>query len=133
MRMQLDLPLFPGYVFVKIAPRDCLRVLESPSVASIVKAGKQLAILPDQEIEVLRAGLAHLAAEPHPWLAIGSRVRVKSGALTGLEGFLVQKKGNHRFVLSLDLIMQAVSVEIDALDIEPVSSRPQPNKSLLVQ
>jgi transcription antitermination factor NusG len=62
-----------------------------------------------------------MSAEPHPFLAVGDRVRVKFGPLAGLEGFLVQKKNQTRFVLSMNLIMQAISVEVDSADIERLS------------
>ena len=118
MKMHLELPLFPGYVFVRINLKGRLRVLETPSVANLVSFGGQPAPLPDQEIAVLQAGLAGMSAEPHPFLAVGDRVRVKFGPLAGLEGFLVQKKNQTRFVLSMNLIMQAISVEVDSADVE---------------
>jgi transcription antitermination factor NusG len=61
-----------------------------------------------------------MSVEPHPFLAVGDRVRVKFGPLAGLEGFLIQKKNQTRFVLSMSLIMQAVSVEVDSADVEPL-------------
>ena len=72
----------------------------------------------DEEIEFLAHGIALLKPEPHPYLKIGDRVRVRTGPLAGREGILLQKKDKCRFVLSMDLIMQSVSVEIDAADIE---------------
>lgn len=123
MRMRLELPLFPGYVFVRMNPFERLRVLETPSVSSLVGCGGQPVPLPDQEIEILRAGVARISAEPHPFLAVGDKVRVKFGPLAGLEGFLVQKKNETRFVLSMNLIMRAVSVEVDSADVEPLHTR----------
>ena len=125
MKVNLELPLFPGYLFVKIGLSERLCVLQTPSVAQIVGAGIRPIALPEQEIELLRARLCEVAAEPHPFMSVGDRVRVTSGALQGLEGFLVQKKNAYRFVLSMDLIMQAMSVEIDASDVEPVSLTPK--------
>src|SRR5258708_39344481 len=76
-RVRLDLPLFPGYVFVHLALRDRLRVLQTPSVVRLVGFGGQPAALPDQEIQALRRGLAHeMRLEPHPYLKVGHRVRV---------------------------------------------------------
>ena len=120
-RVQLELPLFPGYVFVRMALRDRLQVLQAPGVARLVGFGGQPAALPDQEIETLRHGLAHeMLAEPHPYLKVGHRVRVRTGPLQGFQGILVRKKNGTRFVISLDLILRSVAVEIDVAELEPV-------------
>jgi transcription antitermination factor NusG len=119
-RVRLELPLFPGYVFVHLELRDQLRVLQTPSVVRLVGFGGQPAPLPDQDIEALRGGLAAVARiQPHPYLKIGQRVRVTTGALRGLEGILVRKKNVTRLVVSLHLIMRSVAVEIDTIDLEP--------------
>jgi transcription antitermination factor NusG len=118
--MNLDLPLFPNYVFVRIDPRERVRVLEVPGVLSLVGFGRTLAPLPDFEIEALRSGLGQRKIEPHPYLVIGERVRIRCGPMTGMEGVLVRKKSNYRVVLALDVIMQSVAVEVDADDVEPV-------------
>ncbi len=119
-RMRLELPLFPGYVFVHLELRDRLRVLQTPSVVRLVGFGGQPAALPDQEIEALRHGLTHkLRLEPHPYLKVGNRVRVRTGPLQGLEGILVRKKNGSRFVISMDLIMRSVAAEIDVAELEP--------------
>ena len=121
-RVRLDLPLFPGYVFVRLALCDKLRVLQIPAVARLVGFNGQPAALSDDEMEVLQRGLtAQLQPEPHPYLAVGRRVRVVSGPLTGLEGIIVRKKNRFRFVISLNLIMRSVSVEMDDADIVPVN------------
>jgi transcription antitermination factor NusG len=119
--MNLDLPLFPNYVFVRIDPRDRVRVLEVPGVVSLVGFGRVLAPLPDLEIEALRSGVGQRKIEPHPYLVIGERVRIKAGAMMGIEGVLVRKKNNFRVVLTLDAIMQSVAVEVDADDLEPTA------------
>jgi transcription antitermination factor NusG len=118
--VRLALPLFPGYVFVRLALRDRLQVLQTPSVVRLVGFGGQPTPLPDHEIDALRQGLAHnLLMEPHPYLKVGQRVRVKSGPLAGLEGLLLRKKKHSRFIITLDLIMRSVSVEINFADLEP--------------
>jgi len=120
-RVSLELPLFPGYVFVRLALRDRLPVLQTPSLVRLVGFGGQPAPLPDQEIETLRHGLTkELRIEPHPFLRVGHRVRVRSGPFQGLEGILVRKKNISRFVISLDLIMRSVATEIDPAELEPV-------------
>lgn len=120
-RVRRELPLFPGYLFVRLALCDRLRVLRTPSVVRIVEFGGQAAALPDQEIEILRRGLTHeLGIEPYPYLKVGRRVRVRTGPLQGLEGILVRKKNRSRFVISVDLIMRSVAVEIDVTELEPI-------------
>jgi transcription termination/antitermination protein NusG len=120
--MDLELPLFPNYVFVHIDPRERVRVLEVPGVQSLVGFGRALAPLPQFEIEALRSGLGQRKIEPHPYLVIGERVRIKAGPMAGMEGVLVRKKNNFRVVLALDVIMQSVAVEVDADDLEPVAN-----------
>jgi transcription antitermination factor NusG len=121
-RVRLNLPLFPGYVFLRLALRDKFRVLQIPSVVRLVGFNGQPAALSDDEIEVLRGGLKkQLRVEPHPYLTVGRRVRVASGPLAGLEGIIVRKKNHFRFVISLHLIMRSVSVELDDADLTPVN------------
>jgi transcription antitermination factor NusG len=122
-RVQLDLPLFPGYVFVRLSLRDRLRVLQIPSVVRLVGFGGLPAALPDDQVAVLREGLAgQLRAQPHPFLTAGRRVRVIHGPLAGAQGIVRRKKGMVRIILSLDLIMRSVAVELDAADLEPLIS-----------
>ena len=120
-QVDLDLPLFPNYVFVHIDPRERVRVLEVPGVLSLVGFGRTLAPLSDFEIEALRSCAGRRKIEPHPYLVIGERVRIKAGPMTGMEGVLVRKKSNFRVVLALDVIMQCVAVEVDADDLEPAA------------
>ena len=120
MRMNLELPLFPGYLFVKICLVDRIRVLQTPSVALLVGSATQPLAVPEPEVEIMRAQLSLVAAEPHPFISVGDRVHVRSGPLAGLEGFLIQKKNEYRFVLSINMIMQSIAVEVDACDIEPI-------------
>src|SRR5258708_17736187 len=119
--MNLELPLFPNYVFVRIDPRERVRVLEVPGVVSLVGFGRTLAPLSDFEIEALRTCVGQRKIEPHPYLVVGERVRIKAGPMTGMEGVLVRKKSNFRVVLALDVIMQCVAVEVDADDLEPAA------------
>ncbi len=118
---RLELPLFPGYVFVHLPLQERRRVLEIPSVVKLVGSRGTPTPLLANEVESLRSGLAaQLKAVPLPYLKIGHRVRVRSGPLTGAEGILVRRKDKFRIVLSIDLIMRSVAVEIDAADVEPL-------------
>jgi transcription antitermination factor NusG len=120
-RMRVQLPLFPGYLFVRIPLAEKLKVLELPSVVRMVAFQGVPAALPDEEMAALRNGLdGNLRAEPHPYLKVGRRVRVVRGPLAGMEGMLVRKKERLRLVISIDLIMRSMAVEIDAADVEPL-------------
>ncbi len=119
-RVQLDLPLFPGYVFVRLALRDRLRVIQIPSVVRLVGFNGLPAALPDEEMEILRLGLCQsLRAEPHPFLTVGRRVRITGGPFAGLEGILKRRKGHLRVVVSLELIQRSVAVDVDVADVLP--------------
>lgn len=116
---ELELPLFPGYVFVRTGPEHRLHVLQIPSVVRFVSFNGHPAALDDREIEGLRNGLVNgVQVEPHPYLRVGDRVRVKHGPLAGAEGILVRKKDSFRIVLSLDLLMRSVAAEVQAADLE---------------
>jgi transcription antitermination factor NusG len=117
----LDLPLFPCYLFVRIGRNERVSVLSTPGVLSIVGSSKEPWELPHLEIEALRFGAQMRTIGPHPYLVVGERVRIKAGSMAGLEGILVRKKNEVRFVLTLDAIMRSVAVEIDASELEPVN------------
>jgi transcription antitermination factor NusG len=119
-KVPVDQPLFPNYVFVNVRRRESVKVLQVPGVLWIVSAGREPSVLPNAEIESLRAGLPGRHFEPHSYLVVGERVRVVSGALEGMTGVLVRKKNEFRVVLSLDLIRQSVSVEIGIDEVEPL-------------
>jgi transcription antitermination factor NusG len=119
-RKELDMVLFPGYVFVQLDLQDRLKVLQLPGVVRFVSFNGHPATLPENDIERLRIGLGGgIRAEPHPYLKIGRRVRVKCGPLAGAEGILVRRKEKFRVVLSIDAIMRSVAVEVDEGDVEP--------------
>jgi transcription antitermination factor NusG len=120
-RVKLQMPLFPGYVFVRFVWHERLRVLQVPGVARLIAFDGQPATLKDEEIADLRNSIAaELRVQPHPYLRVGKRVRIRRGALQGVEGILTRKKGLYRVVLSIDVIMKSVSVEVDADDLEVV-------------
>jgi len=117
---QLELPLFPGYVFVQMALKDRLQVLQTSGVVQLVSVNGKPAILPDSEIDDLRNGLtANVSTQFHPYLSVGRRVRVHSGPLAGLEGILVRRKDKFRLVLSIHLIKRSVALEVSETDVEP--------------
>jgi transcription antitermination factor NusG len=120
-KRKLQLPLFPGYVFVRIALRDRLQVLQVPGVVRLVGFNGMPCPLPQEDIQVIRNCLCRGGqAQPHPYLQVGRRARVKAGPLRGLEGIIVRRKNKMRFVLSFQLIMRSVAVEVDAAELEAV-------------
>jgi transcription antitermination factor NusG len=117
-RVKLEMPLFPGYLFVRLALQDRLQVLKVPGVANLVSFCGKPAALTDSELELLRESLSGgLKAEPHPYLSVGRKVRLQSGPLSGLSGILVRRKSGARFVVSVDLIQRSVAVELDEADL----------------
>lgn len=118
-RKELKLALFPGYVFVRMPLENKLQVLELPGVVRLVSFNGQPATLSASEIETLRNRLSGaLNVAPHPYLSKGRRVRVRSGAMQGLEGIIVRRKDRCRVVFSIDLIQRSVAVEVDEADLE---------------
>jgi transcription antitermination factor NusG len=118
-RVRVQLPLFPGYVFVRMALRDRLRALQIPGVARLVAFNGMPAALPDEEIAALQSGFANgVRAEPHPFLMVGRRVRVKTGPFAGMKGILSKRKNRVRLVISVELIRQAIAVELEESDVE---------------
>lgn len=117
----IELALFPSYVFVRIAAEERIRVLQVPGIVAIVSFNGQPARLPNQEIDALRNGLRNqIYAEPHPYLRVGRRVRVVRGPMVGAEGILSRKKDKSRVVISLDVLMRSIAVEVDGSDLEPI-------------
>ncbi len=120
----LSLPLFPCYVFVRGGLHRRLQVVTTPGVYTILCNGERFAIIPDSDIESIRKTVeGPFRVEPHPFLKCGERVRVIRGSLEGVEGVLVRKKNLYRLVLSVNMLAQSVSVEIDGSDVEPVAPR----------
>jgi transcription antitermination factor NusG len=120
-KVRLARPLFPGYVFVRIASRERLRVLEIPGVARIVGFGNEPARLRDEDIRSIQCCMSgEVRVEPHPYPCVGRRVRVKNGPLCGLTGIVVRVKNCTRLVLSIDLIRSAATVEAEQTDLEPI-------------
>lgn len=119
-RAKVQLPLFPGYVFVRMPLTHRLVAVSTPGVVRFVSFNGSPEPLPDFEIDRLRLAQTAGNVEPHPYLQVGRRVRVRSGPLAGLEGLIVRRKRGLRLVLSIDLLMRAVSVEVDAADLAPI-------------
>jgi transcription antitermination factor NusG len=121
-KAQVELPLFPGYLFVNILRSERVQVLDVPGVLSLVGPRGEPAQLPDADIETLRSGLHLQKFEPYNNLVVGQKVRIRAGSLTGLKGVLVRSANGFRVVLTVELIQQSVAVELDAADVEAIAS-----------
>lgn len=120
---KVQFPLFPGYLFVHIPLQHRLKVLQVPGVVRLVGSNGLPAPLPQADIEMMRCALRKgIVAEPHPYLKLGTRVRIVSGPMEGREGILMRKAGKPRVVISVDLIMRSVAVEIDSSQLQPVKA-----------
>lgn len=120
-RKELDMVLFPGYVFTRLDLRDRLQVLQLQGVTRFVCFYGKPAPLPEEEIDALRRGLAKgVYAKSHPYLKVGRRVRVVHGPLAGAQGILLRTKEKCRVVISMDAIQRSVALEVDAKDVVPL-------------
>jgi len=121
--VDLELPLFPNYFFVRIVPRNRWEVLQLPGVVSIVSSQGQPVPLADDYIPTLRDGLRAHKIEPHPTVGPGERVRITTGPLAGAEGILDRHKNGFRVLLKLEMLARSISVEVGADEIELCESR----------
>ena len=121
-RVTLELPLFPGYLFIHIQRDERRSALAVPGALAVVGGtGGEPATLPEETIEALKTGLRLNRAQPYPLVTVGQRVRIRSGALGGLEGIVVRHKNSFRVVMTLEHIMQSYAVEVDFEDLEPLA------------
>jgi len=122
-KKKIWVPLFPGYIFVNHVdtPENRYRVLNIPGAVRFVDACGRANPVPEEQIMAIRRFLeASLSIDPYPYIKIGTQVEVIAGPLNGVKGMLIKKRGKFRFVLQVDMIKQAISVEIDASDIRPI-------------
>lgn len=122
-RKVVELPLFGCYVFVKLIPNhsERLRVLRVNGVLSFVGTHGVGIAIPDEQIEAIRMLVEEeMPLCSYPFLKIGQRVRIRSGALSGIEGILVSRGGERTLVISLNAIQRSLSVSIQGYDLEPV-------------
>jgi transcription antitermination factor NusG len=118
-KKKIDWPLFPGYCFARFDPTAVLPILKSTGVVSIISVNGKPAEIPAQEIEgIQRLVTSELQYDPCPFIKEGMMVEVVAGPLRGVVGRLLRKGAHARLVLSVDLIGQAVSVEVDAADVK---------------
>lgn len=119
-RVRLQIPLFPGYLFVYVALRDRLPVLTVPGVVKLVCVAGRPVPLAAEIIQTLREGIKGIAAQPYPYLTVGQRVSICSGPLKGLTGILLRRKSGPRVVVSIDAIERSFLADISADHLVPV-------------
>ena len=119
---EIELPLFPGYVFCRFNPHDRLPVLTVPGVNAIVGIGKNLMPVDESELDAVRTVLKSEAyCEPWPYLEVGQRVQVEYGPLAGTQGIVTMVKNSFRLVISVNMLQRSVAVEIDRDCLKPVA------------
>ena len=118
---EVEIPLFPGYLFCRFDAADPYRVLNSPGVVNVISVGPRPLPVDEQEVasiqKVCRSGRD---TQPWPFLQVGRRVRVECGPLAGTEGIVLEVKSVCRIVVSLTLLQRSVSAEIEREWIRPV-------------
>jgi transcription termination/antitermination protein NusG len=116
-RKEVQFPLFTGYVFVHMFLEDRLSVLRIPGVVQFVASEGKPVPIPESQIEAVRQLVnSGLKYDPYPYVKEGMRVTIRNGPLKGVEGIVVAKRKKHLLVLSVDLIQQSASLEIDIND-----------------
>jgi transcription antitermination factor NusG len=124
-RKEINPPLFPGYVFCQFDPLKRLPILITPGVIAVVSCGRIPLPVADGEIAAIQTIITcGVRAEPWPYLEVGQRVRVFEGSFEGLEGILIQFKGNQRIVVSISLLRRSVAVEFENYSVRPLASAP---------
>jgi transcription antitermination factor NusG len=119
IHVDVDLPLFPCYLFARATTHDRLRLLQHPGVLGFAASSARPTIISDEEISILRTATESLKAEPHPYLNNGDPVRIVAGPLAGMTGILTRRKQEYRVVLSIEAIMRSIVVEVSEFDVEP--------------
>jgi transcription antitermination factor NusG len=120
-KKEIELPLFPGYVFCRFNPLYRLPILMIPGVNSVVGIGKTLMPVEERELDTVRAVLQSNAyCEPWPYLELGQHVRVERGPLAGTQGIVTILKSTCRLIISVNLLQRSVGVEIDRECLVPI-------------
>lgn len=120
---EVHAPLFPGYVFCQFEVEKRLPILVTPGVLAVVGRGKVPLPVDDTEIAAIQTVVSSgFRAEPWPYLEVGQRIRIEGDVLSGLEGILINFKGNHRIVVSVSLLRRSVALEIDRSCVRPLTS-----------
>lgn len=120
MHVDVDLPLFPCYLFARASIHDRVRLLQHPGVLGFAASSVRPTVIPDDEMFALQTATESLKAEPHPYLNNGDSIRIVAGPLAGMTGILTRRKHEYRVVLTIQAIMRSIVVEVSEFDIEPM-------------
>jgi transcription antitermination factor NusG len=111
---EVEVPLFPGYLFCRMNQHNRLPVLMTPGVIQIVGVGKTPVPVGEEEIAAIqRVGKSGLSTMPWPYLEVGHVARIEDGPLRGMTGIVIKIKSGLKLVLSVSLLQRSVAVEID--------------------
>ncbi len=134
---EIEVPLFPGYLFCRMNPHNRLPVLMTPGVIQIVGVGKTPIPVEEEEIAAIqRVGKSGLPTMPWPYLEVGHAVRIEDGPLRGMTGIVVKIKSGLKLVLSVSLLQRSVAVEVDRSWVSsvhparPVTIEARPERSM---
>jgi transcription antitermination factor NusG len=119
----VQLPLFSCYVFARFLPNrsDRLRVLRVGGVIGLIGSRGEGSPIPDEQVDAVRTLVdGGLPWSAYPFLKIGQRVRIRGGALEGVEGILVSRNGNHTLVISVDAIQRSLAVKVEGYQVEAI-------------
>jgi transcription antitermination factor NusG len=122
-RKTIELPLFGCYLFVKLMPRndELQRVLRTGSVLALVGRQGVGTPIPDEQINALQILVKErLPCCSHPFLKTGQRVRIRGGALEGMEGIFLSRHGQSRLVISVDAMQRSLAIQVEGYDVEPI-------------
>jgi transcription antitermination factor NusG len=122
-RKTVELPLFSCYLFVKLMPRneERQRVLRTDSVLGLVGTQGIGTPIPNEQIDAVRILVKEqLPCCSHPFLKIGQRVRIRGGALGGLEGIFLSRHGERRLIISVDAMQRSLAIQVEGYDVEPI-------------
>jgi transcription antitermination factor NusG len=118
---EIELPLFPGYVFCQFNPLNRLPILSIPGVVHVVGVGRTPIPIDESEIAAIQAAVkSGVPSQPWPFLQVGHRVRIDYGPLFGLEGILLDFRGRQRLILSVTLLQRSVAVQVEGAWVTPL-------------
>ena len=121
---EIEIPLFSGYLFGHFDLKFRLPILTTPAVFSIVAAGKEHLPVPDSQIaDIQRLLISGVPILPAPYLEVGQWVVIDGGPLDGQRGVLTRIKNTWRVVVSVDVINQAVAVEVDRDQVRVIDAK----------
>ena len=125
--IDLEMPLFPNYLFVRLLPQDHGPLMRLPGLLSVVGNAIGPVVIPDSDMELLRRVIACKTIAPHPFMTAGDKVRVKTGPLAGLIGVVLKQGNGLRFIVTLDVIGKSVSLHIEGSALELIASHDSPS------